>query len=219
MPKDEFVTFRIFNDADAALELSALLEKNGIEYQNIDSSAGFDVTFANNAFNKEYRIKLRKEDFAQADKLLLDAAADDIENLDKDYYLFEFTDEELNEIVLNRAEWSPLDFLLAQKLLKERGKEVKPEVIQQIEKQKNEELAKPEKSQKDWISAGYILAILGGLLGIFIGYHLYSHKKTLPNGEQVYAYSEHDRKEGQKILIIGIIAFIICVIIKILRII
>ncbi|MDB5013033.1 MAG: hypothetical protein JWQ25_1235, partial [Daejeonella sp.] len=79
-----------------------------------------------------------------------------------------------------------------------------------------EELAKPEDSQKTWIIAGYIFSFLGGLLGIFIVWHLVSHKKTLPNGDSVYGYSVEDRKHGNRILIWGIIIFVISTTIRII---
>jgi len=41
------------------------------------------------------------------------------------------------------------------------------------------ELRQPEPAQTFWIYAGYFLALLGGLLGIFIGWHLSSHKKNI----------------------------------------
>ncbi|MGZ5243077.1 MAG: hypothetical protein ACXWEY_12560 [Bacteroidia bacterium] len=217
MSSAQFVTYRKFSDVNAALELGALLEKNDLEYLHEDTSASFDASFANNDLSKEYRIKLHKEDFEKADKILHEQASAEIEDLDEDYYLFEFTDEELIEVVLNRNDWSALDFVLAQKLLKERGKEVNPEVINQVEKQKIDALAKPEEDQKNLIAAGYIFAILGGLIGIFIGFHLYTQKKTLPDGRQVYAFSDHDRKEGERIFITGIIALIIWILVKIFR--
>ena len=132
-----------------------------------------------------------------------------IDSVDKDYYLFNFTDLELMEVITKRDEWGHLDFILAQKILKERGKEIKPEVVELLKKQRLEELAKPEENQKAWIYAGYITAVLGGFLGIFIGWHLSTYKKTLPNGDRVYGHSQSDRKHGNRILIIGVICFFV----------
>jgi len=66
-------------------------------------------------------------------------------------------------------------------------------------------MTKPEGSQKVWIIAGYILALLGGLIGLFIGLQLLTYKKTLPNGDIVHVYSELDRKHGLIIIVIGVI--------------
>jgi hypothetical protein len=68
-----------------------------------------------------------------------------------------------------------------------------------------------------WIIVGYITAFLGGVLGIFIGWHLLSFKKTLPDGQRVYEYDTNARKHGQKILIIGIVCLTFGLCYKIIR--
>ena len=209
MTTEEFLTFQKFNDKEALLELETLFNDNNIEYLIEDASANFDPSFANSELSKEFRIKLKKQDFEKADNLLQQISLSQIDSVDKDYYLFNFTDLELMEVITKRDEWGHLDFILAQKILKERGKEIKPEVVELLKKQRLEELAKPEENQKAWIYAGYITAVLGGFLGIFIGWHLSTYKKTLPNGDRVYGYSQSDRKHGNRILIIGVICFFV----------
>ncbi len=215
MSTEQFVTFQKFNDKELALELAAFLKENTIEYLLEDTSTPFDATWANNEFEKEFRIKLKKEDFEKADSFLQNITLGQIETVDKDYYLFDFTDDELMEIITKRDEWSQFDFLLAQKLLKERGKEIKPEVVELLKSQRIAALGKPEESQKTWIYLGYGMAFLGGLLGLFTGWHLLTHKKILPNGDKVYAYSESDRKHGLRITVIGAIFFVLWVSIRI----
>jgi len=101
--------------------------------------------------------------------------------------------------------------------LKERGKEISPEMIEQIKKERIIELSKPEESQTSWIISGYVFALLGGLLGIFIGWYLSTHKKTLPNGNRIYVYSAIDRKHGSRILIVGVIFLTFWLIMKLLK--
>ena len=216
MATEQFVTFGKFNDRAIALELTAVLQMNEVEYLLEDTSSSLVPILGDSELTKEFRIKLRKEDFERADSLLKEISLTQIEKIDSDYYLFDFTDEELMEIITKRDEWNQFDFLLAQKLLKERGKEIKPEVVELLKKQRIAELAKPEESQKTWIYAGYILAFLGGFIGIFIGWHLLSHKKTLPNGDRVYGYSTSDRKHGYRIFIIGVLFLAVWLAVKIL---
>lgn len=216
MTTEEFLTFQKFNEHEAASELGTLLNENGIEYLLEDCSASFDPSFSNSALGKDFRIKLKKQDFEKADNLLQSISLKQFDSVDKGYYLFDFTDSELMEIITKRDEWGQFDFLFAQKLLKDRGKEIKPEVVELLKKQRIEELAKPEENQKAWIYAGYITAFLSGFLGFFIGWHLSSHKKTLPNGDRVYSYSQSDRKHGNRILIIGVIFFAFWLTVRIL---
>jgi hypothetical protein len=90
-------------------------------------------------------------------------------------------------------------------LLRKRGKEIQPDVIQLLVDQRLQSLKQPKKSQKTWIYAGYILAFVSGFLGLFIGLSLRSSKKTLPNGEKMYTYIESDRKHGLYIALISVV--------------
>lgn len=216
MTQDSFLTYQKFTIKNEAAELTELLTENKIEFLFEDASATFDPTFANSEINREFRIKLKKQDFEKADKLLLDISVSQINEVGNDHYLFEFSEQELIEVLTKSDEWSKFDYLLAQKILKDRGQEVNEKYLEKLRKQRIEELAKPEKSQKSWIIAGYVFALLGGLLGLFIGWHLLIHKKTLPNGERVYGYSVEDRKHGNRIFLIGVIFFIIWIIVRIL---
>ena len=69
MTTEEFLTFQKFNDKEALLELETLFNDNNIEYLIEDASANFDPSFANSELSKEFRIKLKKQDFEKADNL------------------------------------------------------------------------------------------------------------------------------------------------------
>jgi hypothetical protein len=205
----DFVTFQRFNDKAAALALAEIFKGNNFEVELEDASANFDVTFANNEINKDFRVKLKPEDFERANIFLQQQAVKDLADIDPNYYIFDFSDEELKEIIEKQDEWSSLDFLLAQKILRERGVEVNVEQIQTLKAKRIEELSEPEKSPKLLIISGYVLAFIGGLLAIVIGAYLRNHKKTLPNGERVFGYAIADRAHGERILILGILGLII----------
>jgi hypothetical protein len=201
--EEEFITFQKFNDQNAASQLGDFFKEKGLEYLLEDNSLSFDPTFSNNGFGKEFCIKLKKSDFEKGNTFLNEKAERETIEIDKDYYLLSFTDKELLELIAASDEWSAFDVSLAERLLKERGKEVTPEEIKKIKTNRIIELSKPEESQRVYIIIGYVTAVLGGFLGVFIGWHLLTFKKTLPNGNRIYAYSENDRKQGNRILIIG----------------
>jgi hypothetical protein len=212
--KEEFVIFQKYNDEDEIIAFSKLLDKNKIQYVLNDISVKFDPIMGNNEFGKEYCVKLKKSDFERANKILDENSDIDVSAIDKDYYLLHFSDNELIEIISRRDEWNVFDVQLAQKLLKERGKEITPERIQQIKNERIEELSEPEKSQNFYIFLGYLFAIFGGALGIFIGWHLKTYKKILPNGNKIFAYSENDRKQGRRIYLIGRILLVFYIILE-----
>jgi hypothetical protein len=207
--KEEFITFQKFNDQNSASELGDFFKEKKLEYVLEDNSLSFDPTFANNGFGKEFCIKLKQSDFEKANALLIEKAEGESIEIEKDYYLLSFTDKELLELIAASDEWSQFDVTLAKRLLKERGKEITPDEIEKIKSKRIEELSKPEEGQTTYIIIGYITAVLGGFLGMFIGWHLVTYKKTLPNGDRIYAYSGNDRKQGNRILIISVVFFVI----------
>ena len=206
---ETYLTFQKFPNKESAIILESLLRINKIKYLLEDHSTSLDSNFLGNASIKEFRIKIKNDDFEKADKLLLEIALKDLEQVNKSHYLFDFSDEELFEILTKKDDWSQYDYLLAQKILRERGKEINPEIIQLLKKHRIDQLSKPEESQKAWIFAGYLFASLGGFLGVIIGWHLLSHKKTLPNGDRVYGHTKSDRIHGNRILILGSIMLFI----------
>lgn len=205
----EFVTYRKFYEQDQAQALADILQQHTIEYTITEDRESLDSLYGDKQFSRQYYVKIQQRDFEKADAILAELSAQQINSVDKEHYLFSFTNEELFEILAKPDEWNEFDYQLAQHILRERKIDINADTVQLLKKQRVKELAKPEDQGKTWIYAGYIFAILGGLIGIFIGWHLASFKKTLPSGERVYAFVKTDRSHGYRIVIIGIVMFII----------
>lgn len=203
--EDDYSIFRKFPSLEQATELKTLLNNNGIETVLGDNVPPVDVTFSGNTLQNEIEVRIKQTDFKKAELLLEKDAEDLIENIDKDYYLFDFTDKELYEILLKSDEWNAFDYTLAQKILIQRGKSIDKDLLNSLKEERLKQLAKPEENQKPWIIAGYFFMLLGGFLGLIIGYFLWTSKKTLPNGQKVYSYAESDRKHGKYIFFISLI--------------
>lgn len=211
-----YTTFKKFPDATQAQALQQFLIENGIECTFKDTSSSMGSAISGDLM-KEYEIQLHPDNFEKANTLLENYAANLISDLPEDYYLLSFTDEELHDVVLKHDEWSEFDYMLARKLLEERGKTVDEEHIKILRDQRIADLAQPEKSQKGWVYAGYICALLGGFFGIITGYVLWTSKKTLPNGEMVPTYSATDRMHGKNILILGVIVLVAIILVRLLE--
>lgn len=215
MNKDDYKTYRTFNDYGLFRELEATLAEYQIDYITENTSLPFDVSFANNPVNQEYRVKLKSEDFEKANAVLIKEASVQLDEVDRGHYLFTFGDEELMEVISKRDEWSNYDFLLAQKILKERGKVLGNAELADLEEKRLQELNKFEPINPGWIYAGFLLALLGGIFGIMMGWFISSNTKTLPNGETMYCYSDADRKKGRVMLVVGIVVLVFCLILRI----
>lgn len=209
----ELLTFQKLNNEAIAQDIITLLSENNVIHEVEDSSNMFDPTFSPSSILREIRIKLHPEDFEKAWQLLanhyqslLDAV--ELNSVDPDYFLFSFSDQELMEIMQKPDEWGNFNYQLAQKILSSRGKEVRPEDAEQLRVYRNNQLARPERTNNWMLIVGYSLAVLGGLFGLFIGWHLSYSKKTLPDGRSVYRYNENERDHGTYILIIGCVALV-----------
>lgn len=212
--ESNYPIFRKYQKLEYALETKKLLEDHKIHCEMADNAPIVDVTFAGNTIQNLIEIRIPQEDFEKAEKLLENEANRLIEQVDKNHYLYQFSEDELYEILLKKDEWSAFDYQLAQKILKEKGKTIDEHLLAQLSKQRMEDLAKPESSQKPWVIAGYILAFLGGAFGIITGYFLWTSKKTLPNGTRIFSYQENDRKHGKIIFFLGLVILITSLIVR-----
>ncbi|MFT7611552.1 MAG: hypothetical protein ACI9J3_000497 [Parvicellaceae bacterium] len=208
----EFLKFKTVRDQIEADDYATLFEQADIPVLQTNNVSNLDQSFSGHSLNDSYFILIRLGDFEKARKILVDEADKIITELDQDYYLFDFSDKELTNILKKPDEWGEIDQRLAAQLLHKRGVIFKPEEIKSFETDRIETLKKPEDESSKLIVFGYILAILGpvifvysGFLSIFLGSLIMKMKRTLPNGEKVYAFSAKDRKHGLYILTIGAI--------------
>ena len=228
--KETYLTYQRFDDAQSAAALGDFLQAHQVDFEIEDASAGgLNDAILGMLATKDYRLKLKQADFRKADELLQAYYSDAINHLPSDYYLYQFSDLELKEIIAKRDEWGVLDFVLAKQLLQQRGIAITEESIAVLAQQRIDQLAKPERSGSTWVRIGYallvLMSIIGlaqlkglisawggvldaiivlGILGVFTGYSL-TMKKTLPNGERVFAYDAPTQRHGKKILILSII--------------
>ena len=204
----EFITARKFSDEKQFNDLLLILENNSIPYKTEVFRERIDAV-SMRTLPAEYNVKVPSDKFAQVFEILNDIASKEVFEVDNTHYLFDFTDQELYDILAKPDEWSAFDYQLSQKILKERGKQIDKEFLNSLRKTRIEDLAKPEEKQTNNVWVGYLFSLLGGLIGIAIGWNMMSSKKKLPNGEEIFSYQENDRKHGKRIMILGIVMLII----------
>lgn len=212
--ENDFVVFRRYSSFEEAEYVKQLFQEHSIDSKIAINTTDLEGTMAGSSVNPKYELSLKQNDFEQADELLIANNQTAIEDLDEDYYLFQFTDEELKDVLIHSYEWSEHDLAISRKILVSRNVSIDEIALKHQKLERLEDLAKPESGQLGWIVFGYVMAFGGGFLGLLIGYFLWKTKKNLPNGQQVYAYDEKVRKNGLQIFIISLIIFPILFVIK-----
>ncbi|HVS97200.1 MAG TPA: hypothetical protein VHE54_11985 [Puia sp.] len=207
MMPENFLTFQKFNDPALADSMCVLLRSQGIDCKVVNEAPVFDVSFAHNQIDPTYHLKLPSGDFVRARAALETYYAQQLNTLDPDYYLLSFSDDELLDIIRHPDEWGALDHALARQLLAKHGKPVTPEQEAAVREDRLAELSNTATEQTRWIFFAYLLAIVFGLGGFFLGYAMVCSKKNLPNGDQVFVYSPKDRRHGRRVMVISAITF------------
>tara|TARA_Y100000782_G_C10176434_1_gene262067 strand:- start:2101 stop:2748 length:648 start_codon:yes stop_codon:yes gene_type:complete len=205
MTDSPFIIYQNFQQKDEAKAFAQMLIEHGIEAEIKLSPAPYNTLHSGNDDN-EYTVQIKKADKEKVDQLVDAAAKSAIDQFSKDHYLFEFSDEELLEVVEKKDEWSKEDYFLAQEILKQRGHTITAEILEELQKKRLKTLRQPDKGETWGLVLGVILAIGGGILGILIGWFYWTHKKTDPAGTKVYAYDKATRKKGFIIFCMGIIS-------------
>lgn len=212
----ELSLYKKFSEQERFNAVVEILKENGIEHSVTEDRESLDSLYGDKHFKHLFFVKIKKEDFEKVDNLLLSQASQHLESVEKEHYLFSFTNEELHDIISKPDEWNEFDFLLAQKILQDRGISIDQAKIKKLKDERIRELAKPDEKGRVWIVIGYFSAMLGGILGILIGWHLSTFKKTLPNGQKVFGYTTTDRSHGNRILILGIAMLAFWIIVKVI---
>ena len=93
--------------------------KLNIDFKVEDSDKLFDPFFITP--DRDINIKLKPADFTVAQKELENYYGYQADQADSGYYLYEFTNEELYEIIEKPDEWGDFDYQIALKILEKKG--------------------------------------------------------------------------------------------------
>ncbi len=200
-----FLAYQDFPSPEVAQPLLELLEQHGVAFETNYEPARFSAVFGKTT-TAHFVVRLQAADFEPVRQLEETANVQLLAELPSNHYLFGFTNEELMELLARPDEWNGLDVALASRLLRERGRDLSPEAVQRLRQRRVAELARPADSSRAWIAAGYGLALAGGLGGLLVGLHLFSHRRILPDGHRVPAFSAADQRHGRRIFVLGFVS-------------
>ncbi len=213
MKSSPFAKFKEFPNMETATPILEMLKQYHLPIRVIQNRATFDgVLGVEHPERVELQIQLNH--FEKAREIIENEMILPVYATQKDYYLFNFSDDELYEVLLKSDEWGEFDYVLAKKILQDRGRTIDEDFLEVHQKQRLKDLAQPDTSSSTFVPAGYIFALLGGFLGILIGWMLWTQTKILPNGHRIPMYSEEDRRHGKIIFGIGIVILLTSLILE-----
>jgi hypothetical protein len=120
--QSEFIPYQKFTDAVLANALIEQLDEHGIEYLTDEEIGSFDTSMSTIGVSIRYVVKIKSEDFEYVNAQLKADDATHLEGIEDDYYLFDFTNHELKELIAYPDEYSDLDIVIARRILAKRGK-------------------------------------------------------------------------------------------------
>jgi hypothetical protein len=118
--------FRKSSDKAVIEEIAFILDQNNIHYEIIDNEKDFDPSFVTNVSKIVYQLLIFKEDFEVANESISNYFAKEV-TIPEDYYLLDYSNEELEEILYKKDEWNEFDYEVAKKILKNRGENINDE--------------------------------------------------------------------------------------------
>lgn len=196
MAEELTFSFRFFPSREVAEECQFLLRNNGVDSILVEDSGDLAKEFLGDSPHHKFELLIDESKREIAELLLMDMAMEELENIDRSHFLFDFSDEELMDVLVEKHEWNEVDVLLSQKILQERGVVVQEEELQVLREKRLNELAKPESKQTGWVIAGYIAIVIAPFVGAILGFALSKSQKRLPNGVKVPRYSTSVQKHG-----------------------
>jgi len=142
---EQLLEFHGFPDEQTALDFGEQLTNAGIFIRVEKIPKILMEGIIGRSSSPDFVIKLYPSDFKKAHEALNQHYRRLLNRVDKDHYLYSFTNAELIEIIQKPDEWGFLDYQLALKLLAERGIEITEVDANILKEKRKQDLAKPDK--------------------------------------------------------------------------
>lgn len=212
-----FVTYKKVYDKVELDSFLDLLKTNDIPFEVEDVLRNFNPAMTPRDGSIEMRVKILSSYFDEVRRLETEELKPLLDNVESDYYLFSFSNNDLKDLIKNGSEWSLFDVLLAEKILQDKGDTPYDYDLETL-KNENRIFYFEEKSLSTsqfliilfifvflpflgYLFGKIILELLT-LIGFILGMSFVTQKKTFPDGSQKYVYDKSARSKGK------IIAFI-----------
>lgn len=201
--------YRIFDTKEELQDLEELLKENNLKYF---------IQESNEIADKKYLLQLSLDDFQKVDELCEKLVEIDLNSLPQDYYLFEYKDEELIEILLNRSEWSEFDYVISKKILSKRNVNLDEyPVFNNVKNNVKAASTDPEFIEESFTTENlvmsYFLALLFGPYFLVRYFVIITAKERLEDGSLAFKYDKNLRNNAIAICFIGFVSTLVWLVI------
>ncbi len=231
----KFATFSRYATREEAGAVASVLQQHGIASQIEVEQGLLDEHILGTQYSDKILLRISDSDFAKAQAVILEETKVDLAEVDEDYMLLTFTDDELKDVIAKPDEWGAYNYNVALALLQQRGVQIDKHDEAALHTKRIDELSVPRELDDNWLLMGYGFSTIGiaagftgstsalmllysfsllpGLLGIVLGLYIIRTKRILPDGTQMYSFSEKARKHGLYMIILALV----CIILTVLR--
>ncbi|MEL6695771.1 MAG: hypothetical protein AAFU33_06545 [Bacteroidota bacterium] len=207
---EKLKAFNIFDDAEEVKALALWLQDNGILYELERHAPGMGAEFFGTAGAKEEFI-LRIPDSAVEVmyEKFEEEAAHEFHHLPEDFYLLEYSDEELFELIQNPKDWHPRLYYYAVFLLRERDYEITDE---QLREHRIPSVAAPKQRQKTGLLPLLmiyltLMSVVLAPVGFGLCIYMMNAKQSDGTGNPSFRFHASSRKTAKWVLIASLVLY------------
>jgi hypothetical protein len=207
--RTEFKDFRSFESVETAeTMMGELLKSADISYQiNVVGRELTPIVGAGDALLNVW-LQIQPQDYKRA-KALLEQHAYQTVKPNINHFLNSYSDDELREVFYKYDEWGAEEYVMARKILENRGITLSDSEVASMRAQRLSELRQPKAAESSEIIRGFLIAFFlfpffGSLFAIMIGWNIYYGTALDPEGGRYYVYNELSRKAGLYIMLFSL---------------
>ncbi len=179
-----------------------LFTTNGLHPFVDPPSESFNAIFGNTQVDLQYVLRLPVEEFETAVALI--GKAIEKAGLPQDYYLHDYNNEALYDILKDTKSWSRQDVAAAAIVLKQRNFPIdENKLLEQKQAIKQEQKTQNQISLPVLVLF-YVVAPVGSVLAVFVGLVIYFIKDIDLDGQKDFVFTDRYRRHGLWISLIGV---------------
>lgn len=218
---DKPIIFKTLSNIEEAETIVAQLAQHHIAYEIESPPELLDRNFIGEQPMPDHFIKIRPADFTKANEVVEALYKSMASDVDEEYYLFQFSTEQLQEVVHKRSEWGDLNYYLALQILKTKDLTNTNEQFSVDIETNFLNIVQPVPVSFWILAAGYFCLLIPPFLygypavgSLFIGWFIVGANKTLSNGTTHHTYDKKSRLHGKVIITLSIliIAYLLLII-------